>query len=123
MSFLFRANHHLGKFLLRLCMSKYFIDLSGVRRERAVAKRWLFVETVIGLFVRWLNQQIWVFPIVVLSLLAVTSHVPVKFWDTLSSLRVLYSRDTARNIARELGKRAARFIPNWPPTSSGVLLR
>ena len=44
-----------------------------------------------------------VFPLVVLSLLAVRCSVPRMFWDVLSSGQILYSYSTSRMIARDLG--------------------
>lgn len=87
-------------------MNKYFVDASGERRLRLMSKKCLVIEIVIGVLVRWLDRSIWVFPIVILSLLAVQCHVPCKFFDLLTSLRILYCRSTSRAIARD------RFFEN-----------
>lgn len=119
LSFLSQANYDLGTFLLRFCVSEYFIDATGRKRQRLVTRRWLVIELIIGLLLRWLNRSIWVFASVVLSLLAIQCHVPKKFFDVLSSLRILYSRTCSRGIARELGVRAMRRVPEWSSSVAG----
>ena len=120
LSFLFRANQHLATFLLRFCLNDYFTRATGKRRELLVSKKCLVIEIIIGILVRWLDRSIWVFPIVVLSLLGVQCHVPCKFFDLLTSLRILYSRKTSRAIARDLGRRAMNTRPKWASRIIGL---
>lgn len=113
------ANTYIYKFLESFTISVYLSrknrqDFDQERRRR----RFAFV-LIIALLTRLLDYRIYVFPIVLLSLLAVQSRVGTRFWRICTFSRLLYSKPLSEEILKDVGTRVRRTKPEG--TSTKVL--
>lgn len=99
------ANSSLVDFLKRFGNSLFYNrDPEGsAKRARHDNKRSFIYELIVSLLVRILNRQVWCHLLVCLSLVSLQKRLPLVLWNVLSTLRILYSSNTTRQIARDLG--------------------
>jgi hypothetical protein len=118
MGFLASVNAGLVGFFKSYTINYNYRRSRGAERVKHDRLRSSVFSLMVGLLVRLLNYQIWVFPIVVLSLFALRCKVPRMFWDVLSAMRILYSHKHTRVIATDLGELAMdpRSIPAFAST-------
>ena len=97
------ANSSLVDFLKRFGNSLFYNrDPEGsAKRARHDNKRSFIYELIVSLLVRMLNRQVWCHLLVCLSLVSLQKRLPLVLWNVLSTLRILYSSNTTRQIARD----------------------
>ena len=79
-------NPSLTQSLRSFTYNSYFVGLNAAARAARIEASFFTYELMIGWLVRNYNVHLYVFPIVVLSLWALRSHVPAPFWQVLQKL-------------------------------------
>ena len=99
------SNSSLVDYLKRFGISFFYNrDPEGsAARARHDKKRSFIYELIVSLLVRILNRQVWCHLLVCLSLASLQKRLPLALWSILTTLGILYSCDTTRQIARDLG--------------------
>lgn len=99
------SNSSLVDFLKRFGNSLFYNrnPEGSAARARHDKKRSFIYELIVSLLVRILNVQVWCHLLVCLSLASLQKRLPLVLWNVLSTLRILYSSNTTRQIARDLG--------------------
>jgi hypothetical protein len=79
------------------------LDTEVEEATAVIPKRRLAVELLLSVTTRLRNQNILNFFIAVLSVIALSCNLCVRFWSLLSSMKVLFSRVWTINLVREIG--------------------
>lgn len=117
------ANQDLVLLLRRFTVSKYYNRAAegGDAQEALDLKKMPWYELMIGLMVQEVNEHIYAFFQILLSLQALRTRTPRSMWGVLSSLRILYGWEQAKEIAVELGR--YEMSPKAiPPSSSKIVM-
>jgi len=81
-------------------------DSAAEKLEALQTRRLAAYELLVRLLVRNLDEDVHVFALVVLSLLLLKNRASQETWHTLNMLRVSYSYNYTRELAKDLGHRA-----------------
>ena len=85
-----------------------------------IEKRRFAFELMIGWMVRIYNQFALVFPVILLSLMALKCRIPKLFWSVLSRVRLLYDEKFTKQLALDLGQRI-QLPRNYPGNASRLI--
>jgi hypothetical protein len=108
-------NHHVYRFLRGFTITGRYSRMVESEQEKREAALKAPFAIMIACLARLFNKDLYVFPIVALSLLALKCRVSAPFWAVLLKLRVLYDQRFAIRVATALGLRARDV---WPRGSS-----
>ena len=100
-----KANASLVNFLWPFTVSKKYnedAEQSDARRERD-ERRMFSMEMIVSVIVRMLDYKVWCFLPVCLTLMFLQWRVNKVVWTVCSKLLLVYSYNTARGIAGDLG--------------------
>lgn len=87
------------------------------KRDRSV----VFVfSLIIDLLIRVLNDKIWCYSIMMLTLAAVRSNANTTFWGVLVKCKVVYSKTVGVEVAKDLGRRKLNLWPAWASKVVGI---
>jgi len=87
------------------------------KRDRSV----VFVfSLIIDLLIRVLNDKIWCYSIMMLTLAAVRSNTNTTFWGVLVKCKVVYSKTVGVEVAKDLGRRKLNLWPAWASKVVGI---
>ena len=84
------------------------LDTEVEETANIIPKRRLAVELLISVTTRLRNQNILNFFIAVLSVIALSCNLCVRFWSLLCSMKVLFSRVWTIKLVREIGGEISR---------------
>lgn len=95
--------------------NRYFVNQGPEKRLKIIDSAAFAFELMIAWLLRLYNRHYFVFPIVILSLWMLRSHMPRPCWTPLQKLGLLYSQEWTETLALDVGERVcnrARY-PAW----------
>lgn len=107
------------------CLKSFTLSKSYTRappaeqhqRDRAVK---LVFSIIIDILIRVLNEQVWCYSIMLLTLAAVRHMCNTTFWSVLVRCKLLYSKKVGEEVAQDLGGKLKCRWPSWASTEVAV---
>jgi len=97
-----------------------FVKLSNEIRQKRNQQTMFVFAMIIDVLIRLLDEKIWCFTTIVMTLYAVRCGMPTRYWELLTRCKVLYSKRIGQEVATDLGRKVKSIWPAWASTTVGI---
>jgi len=113
-------NPSLYRCLKGFTLSVSHAEDSPAGRAKRDSKVIFVFSLIIDMLIRLLNDKVWCYSIMLLTLQAVRANANTTFWSTLVKCKVLYSKKTGTEVAQDLGRKKLSLRPGWASKVAGI---